>query len=137
MSVPKQCFQSHRLPPAIGPYAHAVRYGDLLFCSGIIPVDPQTRQPVSGDIAAQTRRVLENLRILLEDCNSSLRNVLKTTVFLQNLEHFGTFNAIYAEYFPQEPPARSTIQAARLPLDVLIELEAIAYISTFEEQDEH
>jgi 2-iminobutanoate/2-iminopropanoate deaminase len=126
MPAEKQCLQSDRLPPAIGPYSQAVRYGDLVFCSGVIPLDPETRQPVPGGIAAQTRQVLDNLSRLLEDCGSGPGKVLKTTVFLQNMEHFAEFNAIYAEVFAQEPPARSTVQVARLPLDVLIEVEAIA-----------
>lgn len=124
----KRCLSSDRLAPAVGPYSQAVAYGDLLFCSGAIPLDPETRQPVAGGIAEQTRQVLNNLARLLEDCGSSLDRVLKTTVFLQNMEHFAEFNAIYAEAFPQEPPARSTVQVARLPLGVLIEVEAIAHL---------
>jgi len=126
MPPDKQCLQSDRIPPAIGPYSQAVRHGDLLFCSGVLPLDPETRQPVAGGIGAQTRQVLDNLSRLLEDCGSAPVKVLKTTVFLQNMEHFAEFNAIYAEFFPHEPPARSTVQVARLPLDVLIEVEAIA-----------
>ena len=126
MADPKQCLHSDRIPPAVGPYSQAVRHGGLLFCSGMIPLDPETRKVVAGGIAEQTRQVLDNLTRLLEDCGSSPAQVLKTTVFLQNMEHFAEFNAIYAEYFPQEPPARSTVQVARLPLDVLIEVEAIA-----------
>lgn len=134
MAPTKQCLKSDRIPPAVGPYSQAVRYGDLLFCSGTIPLDPATRKPVPGGIAEQTRQVLDNLSRLLEDSGSSLAQVLKTTVFLQNMEHFGEFNAIYAEYFAAdapsaEPPARSTVQVARLPMDVLIEVEAIAYVN--------
>jgi len=128
MSSQKQCLKSDRIPPAVGPYSQAVRYGDLLFCSGMIPLDPETRKVVAGGIAEQTRQVLDNLTRLLEDCGSSAAQVLKTTVFLKNMEHFAEFNAIYAEYFAQEPPARSTVQVARLPLDVLIEVEAIASV---------
>lgn len=128
MADQKQCLTSERLAPAVGPYSLAVRSGSLLFCSGTIPLDPETRKPVAGGIAEQTRQVLDNLSRLLEDCGSSLGQVIKTTVFLQNMEHFAEFNAIYAEYFPHEPPARSTVQVARLPLDVLIEVEAIAAI---------
>lgn len=126
MPPDKQCLSSDRLPPAVGPYSQAVRCGDLLFCSGVIPLDPATRKPVPGGIAEQARQALDNLSWLLEDCGSSLTQVVKTTVFMQNMEHFAEFNAIYAEYFPQAPPARSTVQVARLPLDVLIEVEAIA-----------
>ncbi|MCE5238200.1 RidA family protein [bacterium] len=126
MPPDKQCLSSDRIPPAVGPYSQAVRCGDLLFCSGVIPLDAATRKPVPGGIAEQARQALDNLSRLLEDCGSSLAQVVKTTVFMQNMEHFAEFNAIYAEYFPQAPPARSAVQVARLPLDVLIEVEAIA-----------
>ena len=122
----KQILSSNRIPPAVGPYSQAVRSGSLLFCSGVIPLDPQTRKIVEGGIGEQTRRVLDNLTLLLEDCGTSRATVVKTTVFLQNMEHFAQFNALYAEYFPSDPPARSTVQVARLPLDALIEVEAIA-----------
>lgn len=122
----KQVLSSDRIPPAIGPYSQAVRAGNLLFCSGVIPLDPQTKKIVEGGIAEQTRRVLDNLSMLVEDCGASRDRVVKTTVFLQNMEHFGEFNAIYAEYFVSDPPARSTVQVARLPLGALIEVEAIA-----------
>lgn len=124
----RRCLQSDRIAPAVGPYSQAVRAGELLFCSGVLGLDPQTRKLVEGGLAAQTRRVLDNLALLLEDCGTGLGQVVKTTVFLQNMEHFAEFNAIYAEYFPQGPPARSTVQVARLPLDALIEVEAIAQL---------
>lgn len=124
----KQTLASSRIPPAVGPYSQAVRTDNLLFCSGVIPLDPETKKIVADDIVAQTRRVLDNLTLLLEDCGASREAVVKTTVFLQNMEHFAQFNAIYAEYFPSEPPARSTVQVARLPLDALIEVEAIAVL---------
>ncbi|MEN6548391.1 MAG: RidA family protein [Armatimonadia bacterium] len=124
----KRCLRSERIPPAVGPYSQAVRAGGFLFCSGVIPLDPETKKPVEGGIAEQTRRVLDNLTMLLDDCGTSMWRVVKTTVFLQNMEHFAEFNAIYAEYFPHDPPARSTVQVARLPLDVLIEVEAIAQL---------
>lgn len=120
---------SNRIPPALGPYSQAIAYGDLLFCSGIVPLDPETGQVVEADIAAQARRVLDNLRMLLEDVGTDLSTVLKTTVFLQDMEHFKQFNAVYETYFPSEPPARSAVQVARLPLDVLIEVEAIAALA--------
>lgn len=127
MSSDKQCLSSDRIPPAVGPYSQAVAAGDFIFCSGIVPLDPETRQLVAGGIAEQTRQVLTNLQRLLEDCGSAPGKVVKTTCFLQNMEHFAEFNAIYAEVFTQDPPARSTVQVARLPLDVLVEVEAIAY----------
>lgn len=125
----KQTLSSSRIPPAVGPYSQAVRAGNLLFCSGVIPLDPETKKIVEGGIAEQTRRVLDSLSLLLEDCGSGREAVVKTTVFLQNMEHFAQFNAIYAEYFPSDPPARSTIEVARLPLGALIEVEAIAELS--------
>jgi len=124
----KQTLSSGRIPPAVGPYSQAVRTGSLLFCSGVIPLDPETKKIVEGGIEEQTRRVLDSLTLLLEDCGTGRESVIKTTVFLQNMEHFAQFNAIYAEYFPSDPPARSTVQVARLPLDALIEVEAIAVL---------
>lgn len=124
----KQVLFSDRIPPAVGPYSQAVRSGNLLFCSGAIPLDPETKKIVEGGIAEQTRRVLDNLSLLLEDCGATRESVVKTTVFLQNMEHFAEFNAIYAEYFVSDPPARSTVEVARLPLGALIEVEAIAVL---------
>lgn len=129
MSESKQCLASARLAPAIGPYSPAVRHGNLLYCSGVVPVDPETRQLVPGGIEEQARRVLDNLMVLLADCGSGAGNVLKTTVFLQDMGEFGVFNAIYAEYFANNPPARSTVQVAALPLNARIEVEAIAFIA--------
>jgi len=121
----RQCLASDRLAPAVGPYAPAVRSGQWLFCSGVIALDPQTKQLVAGGVVEQTRRVLDNLAILLEDCGTGLVSVVKTTVFLKDMGDFPQFNAIYAEYFPHDPPARSTVEVARLPLDALVEVEAI------------
>jgi 2-iminobutanoate/2-iminopropanoate deaminase len=128
MAASKQCLASSRLAPAIGPYSQAVRAGNLLFCSGMIPVDPETRQLVPGGIEEQARRVLDNLMILLEDCGTNAGNVVKTTVFLQDMGDFAAMNPLYAEYFPEASPARSTVQVARLPLNALIEVEAIALL---------
>ncbi len=128
MAKTKQTRSSDRLPPAVGPYSQAVTYGDLLFCSGIIPMDPQTKTIVADDIETQTRRVLDNLGALLEDLGTSLDNVLKTTVFLKDIADFAAFNAVYETYFTAAPPARSTVEVAALPLDVRIEVEAIVAI---------
>jgi 2-iminobutanoate/2-iminopropanoate deaminase len=128
MSVEKQCRSSQRLAPAVGPYSQAVQCGHMLYCSGVVALDPETRQLVPGGVAEQARRVLDNLLILLEDCGTKAGNVVKTTVFLQDMGHFQEFNGIYAEYFAECPPARSTVQVARLPLNALIEVEAIAII---------
>lgn len=113
-------------PAAIGPYSQAVWAGDFLFCSGQIPLDPATGNLVGGGITEQTRRVLDNLRGLLRSQNLDLDRVVKTTVFLTDLAHFAAMSEIYAQYFPANPPARSTIQVSRLPKDALLEIEAIA-----------
>lgn len=127
-STQRQTMSSSRIAPAVGPYSQAVRYGNMLFCSGVIPLDPKTGSIVGDDIETQARRVLDNLMMLLEDCGTSAGNVLKNTVFLYDMGDFAKFNSIYAEYFPEDFPARSTIQVARLPLDARIEVEAIAAI---------
>ena len=112
-------------PAAIGPYSQAVRAGKLVFCSGQIPLRPDGSLN-EGDVAEQTRQVLENMRAVLGAAGSSLEQVVKTTVFLQDMNDFAAMNAVYAEFFAGEPPARSTIQVARLPRDVRVEIEAIA-----------
>lgn len=113
-------------PTAIGPYCQAIEHGGLVYCSGQIPLDPRTMKVVPGDIEAQTTRVLENLSAVLQAAGSDLSRVLKTTVFLQNLEHFASMNAVYERAFRGHAPARSTVQVARLPLDVLVEIECVA-----------
>jgi 2-iminobutanoate/2-iminopropanoate deaminase len=112
---------------SVGPYSHAVRVGDLLFCSGQIPLDPATGNLVSGDIRAQTQRVLENLRLILEDQNLILASVVKTTVFLTNLADFAAMNEVYARYFTADYPARSTVQVAALPRGASVEIEVVAH----------
>lgn len=113
-------------PKAIGPYSQAIRAGEHLFCSGQIPLDPATMQVVEGDINVQTRRVLTNLRNVLEAAGSGMTRVVKTTVFMTDLGEFTQMNAVYAEFFPGTPPARSTVQVAALPRGVKIEIECIA-----------
>jgi reactive intermediate/imine deaminase len=117
---------SEAAPKAIGPYSQAIRHGGLVFCSGQIPLDPQTMTVVAGGIEAQTTQVLKSLAAVLAAAGSDLSKVVKTTVFLQDLEHFAAMNAIYAQAFGGHAPARSTVQVARLPLDVLVEIECIA-----------
>jgi len=112
---------------AVGPYNHAVRIGDLLFCAGQIPLDPASGNLVSGDIKAQTERVLENIKVILEDQKLSFANVVKTTVFLTNLADFAGMNELYAKYFTGDFPARSTIQVAALPRGAIVEIEVIAH----------
>ena len=115
-------------PAAIGPYAQGVRVGNLIFTAGQIPIDPATQQVIAGGIAEQTKRVLENLKAILEEGGSSLDRVVKATVFLKDLNDFTTMNAIYAEYLESEgeAPARTTVEVSRLPRNVLIEIELIA-----------
>lgn len=113
-------------PKAIGPYSQAIRTGELVFCAGQIPLDPATMTIVEGDIAVQTRRALTNLSNVLAAAGSSIERVVKTTVFLANLDDFKAMNAVYAEFFAAQPPARSTVQVARLPAGALVEVEAIA-----------
>jgi len=113
-------------PKAVGPYSQAVWAGDLLFCAGQIPLDPATGQIVPGGVVEQTVRVLENLRAVLTSQGLSLDNVIKTTVFIADLNHFAVLNEVYARYFTGDFPARSTVQVARLPKDALVEIEAVA-----------
>ena len=113
--------------PAVGPYNHAIHFGDLLFCAGQIPLDPATGNLVTGDIKAQTERVLENVKAILEDQKLTLANVVKSTVFLTNLADFAGMNEVYAKYFTTDFPARSTIQVAALPKGANVEIEVIAH----------
>ena len=122
----KEVISTTEAPQAIGPYSQAVRAGSLVFVSGQIPVDPLTGEVVKGDIRAQTRRVLENLKGVLEAAGSSLEKVVKTTVFLANMGDYGAVNEVYAEFFSGSRPARATVEVARLPKDVGVEIEAIA-----------
>lgn len=124
--MPKQVIRTEEAPPAIGPYSQAVVGGGLVFAAGQIPLDPHTGQPVPGDVRVQTRRVLENLKAVLLAAGSSMDKVVKTTVFLRDLGDFGAMNEIYGEYFRENPPARSTVQVARLPRDAAVEIEAVA-----------
>jgi 2-iminobutanoate/2-iminopropanoate deaminase len=113
--------------PAVGPYNHAVRIGDLLFCAGQIPIDPATGNLIAGDIKAQTERVLENVKIILEDQNLAFANVLKSTVFMTNLADFAGMNEVYSKFFTSDFPARSTVQVAALPKGANVEIEVIAH----------
>lgn len=115
-------------PAAIGPYSQAAVSNGFAFLSGQIPLDPATGELVDGDIAAQTVRVLENLKAVLEACGSSLARVVKTTVYLKDMGEFARMNEVYATYFPQNPPARATVEAARLPRDVRVEIDCIATV---------
>ena len=123
----KQIVKPAGSAPAIGPYNTAVRLGHLLFCSGQIPIDPATGNLIPGDIKAQAERVLENIKLILEDQNLSFGHVVKSTVFMTDLANFAAMNEIYARYFTADHPARSTIQVAALPKGAQIEIEIIAH----------
>src|SRR6266849_8018221 len=123
----KEIIKPARSAPAVGPYNHAVRVGDLLFCAGQIPIDPATGNLVSGDITLQTERVLQNVKTILEDQKLSFANVVKSTVFLTNLADFAAMNEAYAKYFTSDYPARSTVQVAALPKAANVEIEVIAH----------
>lgn len=122
----KEVIRSDRAPLPIGPYSQAIRAGGLLFLAGQLALDPATGQFLAGDIKAQTKRVLQNLAAVLEAAGSSTDRVVKTTVFLKDMNDFGPMNEEYASFFRELPPARTTVQAARLPRDALIEIECIA-----------
>jgi 2-iminobutanoate/2-iminopropanoate deaminase len=125
-TVSKDVISTPKAPAALGPYSQAIRWGDLIFVSGQIPIDPATSQVVGDDVAAQTERVLKNLAAILEAAGASLGQVLKTTVYLRDLNDFGKMNEVYARFFSEQPPARATVQVARLPRDVSVEIEAVA-----------
>ena len=128
MKVGKRVVQTEMAPMAIGPYSQAIQAGSFLFLSGQIPLDPKTGELVKGDIRQQTRRVLENLKGVLESEKLEMKNVVKVTIFLKDIENFNQVNEVYAVYFPSSPPARSTVEVAKLPRDAEIEMEAIALI---------
>jgi 2-iminobutanoate/2-iminopropanoate deaminase len=115
-----------RGPKPIGPYSQAIRTNGFLFVSGQVALDPKTGEMVGGEIRQQTERVLENIKGILEAAGSNLHHVVKTTVFLRDMNDFSTMNEVYAKYFTLAPPARSTVQVARLPKDALVEIEVIA-----------
>ena len=124
----REAVSSDRAPKAIGPYSQAIRAGSLLFVSGQIPLDPQTGAMVEGDVAAQTHRVFANLQAILEAAGASFDQVVRTTVYLADMNDFGTVNEIYGTYFSSPAPARATVQAARLPKDARVEIDLIASV---------
>ncbi len=124
----KKVVQTEKAPKAIGPYSQAIRAGNFLFFSGQIPVDPKTGELVKGDIGRQTQQVLENMKGVLESQKLGMEDVVKVTIFLKNIGDFNRVNEVYATYFPSSPPARSTVEVARLPRDADIEIDAIALL---------
>jgi len=125
----KDIIATDRAPRAIGPYSQAVRAGGLIFASGQIPIDPTTGEFVAGGIAEQTEQVLRNLRAVFEAAGLTMNHIVKTTVFLADMDDFAAMNEVYGRFFGVEPPARATVQAARLPRDARVEIEAIASMS--------
>ena len=113
-------------PQAIGPYSQAIKAGGMVYCSGQIPLDPATMAVMEGTVGEQTRRVMANLQAVLVAAGSSLEEVVKTTVFLRDMNDFAEMNGVYGEFFKDRPPARSTVQVARLPKDVAVEIDCIA-----------
>ena len=126
--IMKEIISTDKAPAAIGPYSQAVKIGGLLFISGMIPIDPATNTLVEGGIEVQAERALENVKALLEASGTSMDKVVKTVVFIKNMDDFAKVNEIYAKYFTSNYPARSCVEVARLPKDVLIEMEAVAEI---------
>ena len=123
----KQIIKPKNSPPALGPYNHAVRIGDLLFCAGQIPIDPKDGNLVTGDIKVSTDRVLQNIKAILDDQGLTFANVVKSTVFMANLADFAGMNEVYGKYFTDNFPARSTVQVAALPKGATVEIEVIAH----------
>ena len=124
----KEIVATERAPRAIGPYSQAVRSGNFLFASGQIPIDPATGEFVAGGIVEQTEQVMRNVSAILEAAGATLQQVVKTTVFLADMEDFTAMNEVYGRFFGEDPPARATVQAARLPRDARVEIEAIAIL---------
>jgi 2-iminobutanoate/2-iminopropanoate deaminase len=127
MSRP-EAFFTHRLPAPKGPYSQAVKAGGFLFVSGLGPIDPETGNLVGGDFDKQVERALENLQLLVQDAGASMDSVVKTTVYLRDMEDFAAMNSVYQRFFPVTPPARTTLQAGRLPLDMSIEIDAVVWM---------
>jgi 2-iminobutanoate/2-iminopropanoate deaminase len=124
----RQAISSDKAPTAIGPYSQAIKAGSMLFVSGQIPLDPATGAMVEGDIAVQTHRVFANLQAILEEAGASFEHVVRTTVYLADMNDFATVNEIYGTYFSSPAPARATVQAARLPKDARVEIDVIAVL---------
>ncbi len=123
-----QMIYTEKAPKAIGPYSQAIKYENLVFISGQIAIDPNTQEFIGGDIEAQTRRVMENIKAILEEAGLNFNHIIKTTIYLKNLSDFEKVNKIYGEYFTEHKPARATVEVSNLPKGALVEIEAIAGI---------
>ena len=128
MTVNREIVSTSQAPAAVGPYSQAVRVGNFVYSAGQIPLVPETGKLVEGDIEAQTRQVMQNLTAVLEAAGTNLANVVKTTIFVTDLGDFSVLNQVYGSYFAGDPPARSTVQVAALPLDAKVEIEVVAII---------
>jgi len=128
--VKKEILFTDKAPKAIGPYSQAIRVGGFLFTSGQIPINPVTGDLVIADIQKETVQVLENLKAVVEEAGATLNDVIKTTIFIKDMDQFALINETYAKYFPENPPARSCVEVARLPKDVNVEIEAITALKS-------
>ena len=124
----RRAIRGERAPEAIGPYSQAIQCGSLLFCSGQIAIEPATRQLIEGDVALQTRQVMQNLAAVMEAAGASWAHVVKTTIYLADLDDFAAVNGVYSEFVGAEPPARATVEVSKLPLSALVEIDAIAHL---------
>lgn len=125
----KKIIQTSKAPAPVGPYNQAIVAGNFIFTAGQIPIDPETGKLVTGDIKAQTRQVIENMRAVLNEADADLSDVVKTTVFLKNMDDFSAMNEVYAAFFSENSPARSAVEVARLPKDVAVEMECVAILT--------
>lgn len=125
----REIIQTDAAPEPIGPYSQAIKFGEFIFTSGQIAIDPRSNDLIKGDVVDQATQVLENLKAVLEQANSSLDQVVKTTIYLKSMDDFAQVNEVYARYFSESLPARSTVEVARLPKDVKVEIDCIASVS--------
>jgi 2-iminobutanoate/2-iminopropanoate deaminase len=133
----KQIIATPNAPAAVGPYSQAVKVGEWIFTAGQLGLVPGTREFAGPDVESQTRQALENIRAILKEAGSCLHHVVKTTVFLQDMGEFPQMNGVYAEFFPEDPPARSTVQVAALPMGARVEIEAVATVCHCDEPECH
>lgn len=124
----REAIQTENAPAAVGPYSQAIRFGDMIICSGQIPIDPQSGELLTGEVQAQTHRVMKNLQAVLEAAGAGLSKVVRTTIFLSNMDDFGKVNEVYASYFEEPFPARACVEVSRLPKGVDVEIDAIAVL---------